>query len=944
LAAGAAGYWFLGEQNLAGLINAGSGSASVATRTAQAIGVASRQLEGVQRPDVAVRLSETAVQQILAAYKDKLHEDGIDGVTLSLAPQRVRLAGKIALTLPNIPSVGDLKIEGHVDGAAAVTFSSHGLLIAPAFEHVLVDRAAVRHGINLGVVLPAVNAGLDVFLSRVNGSLTALGPRLIDLGAGPIWDPGSVSPGGSAAHGADAPKFWLDRSALLIDDDGVRALGAFAYQAGPPQRQPAKPPEHLAEKEVNDLFEAYRRAFDTRWLATFPPPGLDQPASIAFRPRFIAEALGARWPPVDPHAGRWQAVSSAVAHLGSLDRAGFAIRLQVAPLIAVAKERMLAQMNEATAKQSPDRHFLIDGLDIVAGKQSIDTAFTLKYDDPNLSLAAGVAGHIAPVVENTWLHLIPVFDTIVIREAATRNAKVDLAAAVLLANDALSELLTTINGALVADDVIKPVDIGLKGIAPIDVGKELAKIPGVVSASGPVIDPSFRYEDPVLLIDISSIQVIGRLALGASVNAAAVALPTPVAVPSAAEVDSTLRKLEDRFIAARNSVDEPSEDVPVWIAVRRDAIGGLLGNLLAHFDRPACATYGIQFSAPYNLDLKSFSGSLPDCTPRMACDLQVDTRDCRRAPHCERHPDDTRDCSACILGNPFTGGCTLRGNDPICEALKGTQNGVYASQYAACQGGALVVNAECEVEKGTQNGIYAGQKAACEADKGRLKVQCEALKGLQQQLQVLAHVGGEVHASGSANLCVPGITVDPNLSHLGLDVSLAGHGISLGGRMDYTPIGIPGTLLGCVIPWSRPLSASVDIRNQQKRLTADLSSEQTDHGLALKFVTGDISIEAEMQPPPFEAIFAEHPDLAVICPVLFGVGGTATLLNSTTFAASGKDLVPELRGELQIPVKAATLAVMIAQQKIPIDQKLMLVGTPRITDSAIVFSGSVQSR
>ena len=26
------------------------------------------------------------------------------------------------------------------------------------------------------------------------------------------------------------------------------------------------------------------------------------------------------------------------------------------------------------------------------------------------------------------------------------------------------------------------------------------------------------------------------------------------------------------------------------------------------------------------------------------------------------------------------------------------------------------------------------------------------------------------------------------------------------------------------------------------------------------------------------------------------------------------------------------------------DQKLMLVGTPRITDSAIVFSGSVQSR
>ena len=428
------------------------------------------------------------------------------------------------------------------------------------------------------------------------------------------------------------------------------------------------------------------------------------------------------------------------------------------------------------------------------------------------------------------------------------------------------------------------------------------------------------------MIDHASVQVIGRLASGAAAAAAPTPVPAPTVIPTSAEVTGAFKKLEDGFLAARNVVAAPSEDAPVWIAVRREALGGLLGNLLGHFDRPACAAYGIQFSAPYDLDLKSFSGSLPDCTPRMACDLQVDRRDCRRAPHCD-HGHDTRDCHRWY------------GNDPGCEIAKAAQNKAYDLGYAACQAGAWVVDAECETEKGTQNGLYATQKATCETDKKRLSVQCEALKGLQEQLQVMAHVGGEVHASGSANLCVPGIAIDPNLSRLSLDVSLAGQGISLGGRMDYTPIKMPGTLLGCVVPWSRSLSASVNIRDQQRQLTADLSSELTDKGLVLKFITGDVSIDAEMQPAPFEAIFAEHPDLAVICPVLFGVGGAATLLNAATFSVAGKDLVAELRGQLKLPVKAATMALTIAPQQIAIDEKLILVANPQVTDSAIVFSG-----
>ena len=279
---------------------------------------------------------------------------------------------------------------------------------------------------------------------------------------------------GSAAHGARAPKFWLDRSALLIDENGIRALGAFAFQAEPPQRESAKPPEKIADQDVNDRFDVYRNAFDSRWKETFPSPPLDRPSSIAFRPGFIAETLGTRWPPTDPNASRWHAVSEAADRLGSLDRAAFAIRLQVAPLIAVVKQRMLTQLNDALAKQPADRHVSIDGIDIVAGEQSIDTSFPLKYDDPNLSLVVDVVGHIAPLGEGTWLHLLPAFDTIVIRQAALRTATVDLSTGVPFANDALKELLAAINGALVADQVVKPIDIGIKAFAPIDVGRELA--------------------------------------------------------------------------------------------------------------------------------------------------------------------------------------------------------------------------------------------------------------------------------------------------------------------------------------------------------------------------------------------------------------------------------------------------------------------------------------
>src|SRR5271166_3177670 len=85
LAAAGSSYWFLTTRNLADFIN-GSTAATTVDRAAQAVAVASRQLDELQRADVAARVSEETLRQLLAAYRKPLQAQGVDDVTLSLAP------------------------------------------------------------------------------------------------------------------------------------------------------------------------------------------------------------------------------------------------------------------------------------------------------------------------------------------------------------------------------------------------------------------------------------------------------------------------------------------------------------------------------------------------------------------------------------------------------------------------------------------------------------------------------------------------------------------------------------------------------------------------------------------------------------------------------------------------------------------------------------------
>jgi hypothetical protein len=96
----------------------------------------------------------------------------------------------------------------------------------------------------------------------------------------------------------------------------------------------------------------------------------------------------------------------------------------------------------------------------------------------------------------------------------------------------------------------------------------------------------------------------------------------------------------------------------------------------------AVALNGINVAARAQQECPAPANTI-DCTP---------TRDCAQ-------PHDVRNCSACIVKNPFTGGCMVRGNDPACEAAKASQNQVYAAQKASCEAQKSAEKLACEAAK-----------------------------------------------------------------------------------------------------------------------------------------------------------------------------------------------------------------------------------------------------
>jgi hypothetical protein len=91
---------------------------------------------------------------------------------------------------------------------------------------------------------------------------------------------------------------------------------------------------------------------------------------------------------------------------------------------------------------------------------------------------------------------------------------------------------------------------------------------------------------------------------------------------------------------------------------------------------------------------------IPDCTPKQSCDTPI--------------ARDARDCSRCLIQNPFGDSCISRGNDPVCEASKAAQNNAYAASKADCEANKTSQQNQCEVAKQSIVKLNAVRAAACQ--------------------------------------------------------------------------------------------------------------------------------------------------------------------------------------------------------------------------------------
>jgi hypothetical protein len=285
-----------------------------------------------------------------------------------------------------------------------------------------------------------------------------------------------------------------------------------------------------------------------------------------------------------------------------------------------------------------------------------------------------------------------------------------------------------------------------------------------------------------------------------------------------------------------------------------------------------------------------------DCTPTTDC---TPKRDCTPTTDCSQHDD----CSACILRNPF-GGCSIRGNDPICEARKVANKGT-------CETNKSVQKGQCEAEK-------SAEKAKCEAGKSGEKAACEGLKESYKRFRATgadyANIDSDdLHLSGGGNLCLNQIAFNPD--QLSLTATL---GISVIARADghikFTPLNVAGHLT-CFAPFTEPLG-----------LTAQIPTQSIGIDTSAKFIddSTQVSIEANFSNPvhirfPFASIAANlagDPKFTIFCPV----PGAAMKLRATTpdswwpREARGdvdRDL-PDLRFDIDLvqkPIKAGNLEI-----------------------------------
>jgi hypothetical protein len=606
--------------------------------------------------------------------------------------------------------------------------------------------------------------------------------------------------------------------------------------------------------------------------------------------------LDRRWPPVTPDQQRQVAIDSAASALKALSAPNVAAGADVATIQAIAFDEVKSKGITKLA--------LVTDHQLLRMTADFDLTLTpedLPKDSDKRTLVTALAPHVVGEVEMFLTAAASMLETpqralLVKLLPAVSRVRIDKLAVkgsydVTAAADAIALLLNrytdNLSGALSESpfmNVTLPATLqdGFDPSGPIKVDLKEAPDLKLTLSAHPIKSP-FRLGAAAWLIDAD--KVIAMVELEPLDKLAAQNDPTKASFD---QVNVTFKK----SLQGGLGITDPPPGV--WAALGKELVAHGLDSAFAQA-QPCLDGAGPIPKETFSAKIPTPDGSgiecrpTGDCTPTDDCTPTGDctpTDDCTPSGNCDAV--NTRDCSACLVHNPF-GGCVVRGNDPTCEATKAAQN---AAAKAACEAQKSTAKATCEGQKSAAKAICEGQKSAakaiCEEQKTQKKAQCEAKKEGQRlgcetekgaivalhRTGNIGNVDGSAAGTGSLKLCFQEVHFGDALDKLSLSVAASGSA-ALDVHFKFVPLDVGGHIL-CPLEWTADKNITTSAPPQSVGVSVSLAREDASGALTYQGRLEELPIKLHFQPSPLSLVL-QNVNFALACPVAAGLINGLTL-------------------------------------------------------------------
>lgn len=538
------------------------------------------------------------------------------------------------------------------------------------------------------------------------------------------------------------------------------------------------------------------------------------------------------------------------------------------------------------------------------------------FSEEDIQIVAKLSGAIAMEVKSGELSILPAISDIELdRVLIGSSIQANLTEATLLRilprmPERLSAVLT---------GLIDPIPLKFEAFE-LDTEKELVDLAQIQSATGPKLEFTVTPEKPVVFASPKAVYILANL-------------PGNEGGKSDAPPNS-YSGLKNAVLAEVKRLSG-SHLEQGGIAIQKASVAQYLNSALPNRNPIITADFMSEDAVDIKFNEKIELAERPNysCSPNRVCRSASCSinRDCSQRRDCSQ-PHDTRNCNRCLVNNPF-GGCSIRGNDPICEAAKAAQNAAYAAARGACEAEKVAARNACEAQKATEVASCEAREAAAKLDCERLKVQevadCEAKRGIQNLLAELGGVGAisaDLAFDYSGRINIAPLTFGPNMGfNAAVTVSARARA---NGPVSFTPYDVIGHTL-CGTSWRKTLDTSAS-GSGSVNLSATLKNIRGTPHLVLETRGTNV---AATSAPPIRDFFNKNPDLRVRCPGL----NIVDLANDAVKRVTGEGAHPILDGRYEIAVPAIRVEEPIETLQLNLGGRKVSM-KPTVNDVALIFT------